>query len=174
MPLSLHGGNICPTFKLACQLLGLLENENHLHNVMQEAVESRAPSKIHLFIIILTTYFPANAKALWDQYKDFMTEDILYRLRNETNNPDLQLTYEMYNNALMLIEDNILVIMGRTLSDFDVAPPQSPARLSFPFCTEELQHTATFGLFERSTASSERGKRTTRCLHDAKDLLWRR
>jgi hypothetical protein len=58
-----------------------------------------------LFAIIFTTCFPSNPKDLWEKYKDYMCEDILNRLRATNQNPDVQFTPIIYNEALVLIED---------------------------------------------------------------------
>jgi hypothetical protein len=58
-----------------------------------------------LFAIIFTTCFPSNVKDLWEKYKDYMCEDILHRLRVTNKNPDVQFTPNIYNEALVLIED---------------------------------------------------------------------
>ncbi|KAH1021909.1 hypothetical protein HUJ04_011393 [Dendroctonus ponderosae] len=49
------------------------------------------PSQIRtLFVIWLTTCFPSNPKDLWENYKDYMSEDILHRLPAANQNPELQ------------------------------------------------------------------------------------
>lgn len=44
-----------------------------------------------------------------------MTEDILNRIRRTTSNPDLPFSVEMYNEALILIEDLCLQICRKLL-----------------------------------------------------------
>ncbi|XP_076765123.1 uncharacterized protein LOC143432478 [Xylocopa sonorina] len=50
--------------------------------------------------IILTTCFPANPKDLWKKYKDYMSEDILHRMRRLNANPNIQCTSNIYNESL--------------------------------------------------------------------------
>ncbi|GFX54986.1 ATP-dependent DNA helicase [Trichonephila clavipes] len=85
--------NILPRFKnsqrsavalliAACQELNLLKNDAHWDTALADASNTARPQQIRtLFAIILTTCFPSNSKDLWEKYKDYMSEDILHRLR---------------------------------------------------------------------------------------------
>jgi len=53
----------------------------------------------------ITTLFPSQPIQLWNKYKDDICKDILHRLRIQTNNPDIQIADEIYNEGLILIED---------------------------------------------------------------------
>ncbi|GFU28201.1 ATP-dependent DNA helicase [Trichonephila clavipes] len=104
-------GQLCATYRQACQELNLLENDAHWDTALADASNTARPQQIRtLFAIILTTYFPSNPKDLWEKYKDYMSEDILHRLRYESKNPDIQFTPNVYNEALILIEDICLTI----------------------------------------------------------------
>ncbi|CAB3251273.1 unnamed protein product [Arctia plantaginis] len=99
-------GHQCQTYREACQLLGLLENDFHWDFTLADSVVSLNAYQIRtLFAIIITTCFPSQPIQLWNKYKDDICEDILHRLRIQTNNPDIQITDEIYNEGLILIED---------------------------------------------------------------------
>lgn len=49
--------------------------------------------------------FPFEASALWNKYKDSMNEDILHRNRITNENLNTELFAEIYNEALIIIED---------------------------------------------------------------------
>ncbi|XP_055918335.1 uncharacterized protein LOC129950418 [Eupeodes corollae] len=75
-------GIVCPTFRVACQQLNLLENDTHWDTTIAEAIIYASPSQIRtLFAIIISTCFPSNPRDLWNKYKDNMLEDILHRIR---------------------------------------------------------------------------------------------
>lgn len=75
-------GHVCATYREACQELNLLENDAHWDTSLADASNTARPQQIRtLFAVILTTCFPSNPKELWEKYKDYMSEDILYRLR---------------------------------------------------------------------------------------------
>ena len=50
---------------------------------------------------------------LWNKYKDHMAEDILHQKRLRTSNANLQINEEMYNEALILIEDMCLMLIKK-------------------------------------------------------------
>ncbi|GFU40418.1 putative DNA helicase [Trichonephila clavipes] len=90
-------GQLCTTYRQACQELNLLENDVHWDTALADASNTARPQQIRtLFAIILTTCFPSNPKDLWEKYKDYMSEDILHRLRAANQNPDIQFTPNVY------------------------------------------------------------------------------
>jgi hypothetical protein len=94
-------GQVCATYREACQELNLLENDGHWDTSLADASNTVRPQQIRpLFAIILTTCFPSNPKDLWEKYKDYMSEDILHRLRSTNKNLNIQFTPNVYNEAL--------------------------------------------------------------------------
>lgn len=94
-------GQLCATYREACQRLHLLEDDTHWDHALNDASISAHPHQIRtLFAIIISTCFPSNPLELWRKYRDHMTEDILHRIRRTTLNSELIITLEMYNEAL--------------------------------------------------------------------------
>ncbi|GFX87397.1 ATP-dependent DNA helicase [Trichonephila clavipes] len=117
-------GHVCATFREACQKLNLLENDAHWDISLADASNTAQPQQIRtLFSIILTTCFPANPKDLWEKYKDYMSEDILHRIRRINVNPNIQFTSNIYNEALILIEDICLTIADKSLTKLGMIAP---------------------------------------------------
>ncbi|GFQ91731.1 ATP-dependent DNA helicase [Trichonephila clavata] len=111
-------GHVCATFREACQKLNLLENDAHWDISLPDASNTAQPQQIRtLFSIILTTYFPANPKDVWGKYKDYMSEDILHRMRRINANPNIQFTSNIYSETLILIEDVCLTIVNKSLTE---------------------------------------------------------
>lgn len=79
-----------------------------------------------LFSIIISTFFPSNPLELWNKYRDYITEDILHRMRRNTSNPELLITLEMYNEALVMIEDLCLTIANKALMQLGMVSPERP------------------------------------------------
>ncbi|GFW89286.1 ATP-dependent DNA helicase [Trichonephila clavipes] len=80
-------GQLCATYRQACQELKLLENNAHWDTTLADTSNTARPQQIRtLFAMILTTCFPSNPKHLWEKYKDYMSEDILHRLRAANQN----------------------------------------------------------------------------------------
>ncbi|GFX64018.1 ATP-dependent DNA helicase [Trichonephila clavipes] len=125
-------GQLCATYRQACQELNLLENDAHWDTALADASNTARPQQIHtLFAIILTTCFPSNPKDLWEKYKDYMSEDILHRLRAANQNPDIQFTPNVYNEALILIEDICLTIANKALVQLGMPASNRPANNLF-------------------------------------------
>lgn len=76
-------GQLCQTYREACQLLHLLENDAHWDLTLQDAAIASSPHQIRmLFAIIISTCFPSNPLELWNKYKDYMAKNYLIRLRH--------------------------------------------------------------------------------------------
>lgn len=125
-------GMLCVTYREACQRLGLLENDTHWDNTLEDAVISSSAKQIRtLFSIILSTCFPSNPIDLWNKYKDHMAEDILHQMRLRTSNEDLQMNEEIHNEALILIEDMCLMIANKRLVQLGMTTPNRPMHDAF-------------------------------------------
>ncbi|GFT90934.1 helitron_like_N domain-containing protein [Trichonephila clavipes] len=77
--------------------------------------------------IALTTCFPARAQILWEIHKDSMTDDILHQHRIRCHDPTITFSDEMYNEALIAIEDLCIVIANLPLSNFGMNSPNRTA-----------------------------------------------
>lgn len=130
-------GHLCATYREACQLLHLLENDSHWDNTLKDSVISSSPHQIRtLFAIIISTCFPSNPNDLWVKYKDDMSEDVLHRVRRQTLNPTLQMTAEIHNETLIMIEDMCLLMANKVLSYLGMISPNRPMHDAF---NHELQ-----------------------------------
>ncbi|GFV79798.1 ATP-dependent DNA helicase [Trichonephila clavipes] len=91
-------GQLSATYRQAFEELNLLENDAHWDTALADASNTARPQQIRtLFAIILTTCFPSNPKDLWEKYKDYMSEDILHRLRAANQNP----TFNSHQTCIM-------------------------------------------------------------------------
>ncbi|GFW35042.1 ATP-dependent DNA helicase [Trichonephila clavipes] len=125
-------GQLCAIYRQACQELNLLENDAHWDTAQADTSNTARPHQIRtLFAIILTTCFPSNPKDLWEKYKDYMSEDILHRLHAANQNPDIQFTPNVYNEALILIEDICLTIANKALVQLAMPSSNRPANNLF-------------------------------------------
>ena len=116
-------GQICQTYREACFKLGLLENDQHWENTLTEASETCHPKQIRtLFAIILTTCSPSDPKGLWKKHKESMSEDILRRVRSA--NPNAQNSDEIFNEALISLEDICLSINNKNLNQLGLISPE--------------------------------------------------
>lgn len=117
-------GKVCATFREACQQLQLLEHDNHWNQTLDDAISFPPANQVRtLFAIIISTCQPSNPHKLWDTYKDDIAEDILQRFRVEKGNLELQMNNDIYNEALVLIEDLCFLMSGKLLPDIHMPVP---------------------------------------------------
>ncbi|GFQ65253.1 ATP-dependent DNA helicase [Trichonephila clavata] len=125
-------GKLCGSYREACQRLQLLENDAHWDQTLNDAVISSHAHQIRtLFSIIISTCFPSNPIYLWIKYKDYMCDDILYQIRNRMGNPNIQISEEIYNEALISIEDMCLIMSNKLLIQLGLTAPNRPMHDAF-------------------------------------------
>jgi PIF1-like helicase/Helitron helicase-like domain at N-terminus len=118
-------GRICATFREACQLHGLLEDDQQWDATMSEAAAAQSPARLrNLFALILTTCGPSNPKQLWESYKESLTEDILREARRQNPGMNLHYTPIMFNQVLLILEDKTLQMADKNLEKFGLPTPQ--------------------------------------------------
>lgn len=117
-------GVLHPTFKSACQALGLLEDDNHWKNTLTDAALSHSSSQMRdLFAIILGFCYPTQPSTLWEMFQTDFCHDILHQKRQRTNNFDLSYSDEIFNEGLILLEDKVLSLFEKNLSEFGLPTP---------------------------------------------------
>lgn len=115
---------LCESYRDACQRLNLLENDEHWDNSLADASLAASPYQIRtLFAIIISTCFPSQPLELWEKYKDAMADDILHQARNVNADPELQFSSEMYNQALIYLEDICLSMANKLLNQLGMPSP---------------------------------------------------
>ena len=118
-------GRICATFREACQLRGLLEDDAQWDATMSEAATVQSPERLRdLFVVLLITCGPSNPEKLWESHKKSMTEDILIKTRRENPGMTLDYTLDMFNEALVFLEDKALGMAGKDLKQLGLPTPK--------------------------------------------------
>lgn len=124
-------GQDMATYREACQVLGLLEDDNHWDSTIEEAVLCRSPAKVReLFSILISTCGLSNPVQLWEKYKNAFAEDTLHRRRQQSNHDVTTFNNLIYNEALMLIQDKVISIAGKDLAEFGMPRPQRTGEIS--------------------------------------------
>jgi hypothetical protein len=72
-----------------------------------------------------------------------MRADILFNIRCRIGNPNLQISEEIYNQALISIEDMYLMMSNKLLCHLGMAAPNCPMHDAFH---EELQREKSYDL----------------------------
>ena len=68
-----------------------------------------------------------------------MSEDVLHCVRCQTLNPTLQMTAEIYNEALIMIEDMCLLMANKVLSCLGRISPNRPMHDTFNHALDREQ-----------------------------------
>ena len=75
-------GVIHPTFQSACRALGLLEDDKHWNQTLEDAAVCESPHKLReLFAIMLAFCNLSDPLFLWNNHKDHFSEDIARKLK---------------------------------------------------------------------------------------------
>ncbi|XP_058817140.1 uncharacterized protein LOC131680442 [Topomyia yanbarensis] len=115
-------GEVCKTFREACLRLGLLEDDQHWDNTLTDVSVSCRPEQIRvLFAIILKTCAPSDPNTLWETHRESLSEDILHEARRIY--PDAQYTDDIFNQALILLEDKCISINNKLLFQLGLPVP---------------------------------------------------
>ncbi|GBL66261.1 hypothetical protein AVEN_260218-1 [Araneus ventricosus] len=78
-------GTLCKTFQEACEVLGLLDGDQHWHNTLLEAARMQMPSYLRILFAIICSFGEVeNIPDLWTQYKQSLSEDFVHRYSEET------------------------------------------------------------------------------------------
>lgn len=117
-------GQVCETYRQACQQRGLLEDDGHWSLTLTEAAVSSSPHQLRsLFAVMLMTCGMSNPAELWEAHKEALSEDIVHRLQRQ--NPDADVSAAAYNEALILLEDKVLQLGGADgLRVFNLPTPE--------------------------------------------------
>jgi hypothetical protein len=76
-------GTQYPTYRVACQALGLLGDDQEWSNAINDASEWALPYQLRrLFVIILIFCEVTDPRKLYEDHASQMSEDIVHRLRN--------------------------------------------------------------------------------------------
>lgn len=137
-------GVVYETFREACEIRGLLENDSHWDKTMTDASTSQMPCKIrHLFAILLTTFAVSNPRALWEKYKKEMCEDILFQARNENSRMTIDFHDDIYNRGLTELQSLCISMSGRSLKEFYMPSPLLDLNSNLD-CSEVIRETSYF------------------------------
>ncbi|CAF5072937.1 unnamed protein product, partial [Rotaria sp. Silwood1] len=105
--------------------MGLLEDDAQWDGTMTEAATVQSPARLrNLFVILLLTCGPSNPGQLWESYKESLTEDIPIQARRENPGIVLDYTPDMFNQTLIILEDEALGMAGKDLKQLGLPTPQ--------------------------------------------------
>ena len=122
----------CETFQEAAFHRGLIQDDREWEVALEEAVSVAMPTQIRsLFVIILIHGLPQNPKALWEKYRDHMSEDFRHKRtgrRRDSSVEDHGFTDDDYNDALLDIEKQLQAFPKSKTEDYNLPATRVPTR----------------------------------------------
>ena len=101
-----YNGVIYNTYQEVCLAMGIIDDDKECIDAMQEAINYKYGTAIRkLFATIMVHTPPTKPRALWDKFKEGISEDILYHYKNITKE-------QAENRALCIINSTLYVIDG--------------------------------------------------------------
>ena len=120
-----YNGEVCPTYREACARHGLLEDDAHWDQTLEEAAVTRAPCQLRqLFSIMLVTCCLGEPLKLWETHKESMSEDIICRIQRECSSENVDIGNRIFNEALIDLDNRVQTMGGQGIATFGLPPPE--------------------------------------------------
>jgi hypothetical protein len=123
-------GHEYPTFRAACEALGLLGDDQEWSNALKDAAQWALPSQLRqLFVTMLLFCEVTNPTRLFSEHESYMSEDISYRMPRNTSQASS--STNPYVRSVLLIElDKLLRDADYDLSHFSLPLPDDIGSVS--------------------------------------------
>nr|XP_027098951.1 uncharacterized protein LOC113718236 [Coffea arabica] len=116
-------GVVHPTFKAACQALGLLGGDEEWHNAIREAANWQTGQQLReLFVTMLLFCEVSNPLDLWEKNWEFLSDDISYRQRRILGDNFISFSDSQIKNYALYEIEKILNQNSRSLKEFPGIP----------------------------------------------------
>ncbi|CAL4067132.1 unnamed protein product, partial [Meganyctiphanes norvegica] len=115
--LQMIDGRRCFTYQEACKERGLLEDDAHWNATLEEAKVSESSVMLrNLYALMLHHCNVSSPQILWEKHREDFAQDILHRYRQRY--PNIQFNNDIFNEALVLIEDKVLSLGGKKIETY--------------------------------------------------------
>ncbi|XP_078280432.1 uncharacterized protein LOC144607444 [Rhinoraja longicauda] len=137
-----HDGHILSSFKDVCIERGLLQDDDHWRQTMEDAEKTKLPGAIRdLFVVLLMNDEVNNPRQLWDRFKNSMSENFLEKESTLSSHQNIMIDERHHDQALLYIQDK-LANYNKTLGYFHLPKPRN-GRMNIvdnPELLHELQY----------------------------------
>ncbi|XP_012836449.1 PREDICTED: uncharacterized protein LOC105957075, partial [Erythranthe guttata] len=117
------GGIVYATFRDACYMLGLLEDDKEYIGAIREAYGWANGHFLRLlFAVMLLSNSLSRPEHVWEKCWSNLSDDITYKHQKRHNNPDLTLSDDSLKNYALIEIEKILQSNGKSLRNFDSMP----------------------------------------------------
>jgi hypothetical protein len=155
------------TYRDACIARGLLEDDGEWRQCLSEASAIQSGQALRQLLgMIMQFCQPTHPDALWNEYKQFICDDLQHRLIQAGRPPETINENDIYDYGLYLL-NNVLLGYGRTLLDFPPMPTpvqdwDNIIRDENPYMVEQTSYNreAEQEIYERQQALLNEDQRT--------------
>jgi len=111
------------TFKDACIVMGLLEDDNEWHQALEEVnIWALGRQLRDMFVSMLMFCEVMNHKQLWDAHWESLSDDIEAMTRRKHDDPAVTLSKDALKDHELYEIDQVLIRNGHRLEDFPTLP----------------------------------------------------
>ena len=123
------GGVVCPTFKDACQAMGLLGDDSEWHEALREAAMWGSSAQMRQLLVTIVLFCSVcDASSLFHDFYQFFTDDILYNIRKMVQRPSYKVPEDHLKNYVLLELDSLFVKNGGLMKDYGLPEPDRSIR----------------------------------------------
>ncbi|KAF7807937.1 uncharacterized protein G2W53_040098 [Senna tora] len=121
-------GVVYPTFKDACYVMGLLDDDKeYIEGIIEGSKWSSGIYLRKLFVTLLIHNTISRLAHVWENTWIYLSDDILLKERHHTANPDLHLDNDRVKEIALAEIGNLLKMNGCSLFDFPPMPMPNEA-----------------------------------------------
>ncbi|CAH9134225.1 unnamed protein product, partial [Cuscuta epithymum] len=123
-------GTIHATFKDACYARGLLQDDkDHIGCIKQVSHWGSAHALRELFVTLLTSDELSKPELVWKQCWEDLSDDVLYNIRRNLNDQELDLSAAQIKNYALLEVEKLLQQKGKSLRNYANMPFPSVSQI---------------------------------------------
>ncbi|GJW09946.1 hypothetical protein Tco_1575773 [Tanacetum coccineum] len=117
-------GEILPTYRAACEALGLLSDDKEWDIVLEESTASATSAEIKtLFAQLLIYYEVSDPPKLWNKYWESMCDDITKKVSEAMGIPNYHVNTAELQGYILYELEAILNGFGKSVKDFRLQTP---------------------------------------------------
>jgi len=122
-------GVLYPTFKDACQAMGLLGDDSEWREALREAsMWGSAAQMRQLLVTIVLFCFVCDAASLFNEFYEYFTDNILYNIKKMVQLPTYNVLEDHLKNHVLLELDSLFVKNGGLMTDYGLPEPDRTMR----------------------------------------------
>jgi hypothetical protein len=122
-------GVLYPTFKDACQAMGLLGDDSEWREAFREAVVWGSAAQMRQLLVTIVLFCSVrDALSLFDEFYQYFTDDIVYNIRKMVQLPSYNIPKDHLRNHVLLELDSLFVKNGGLMSEYGLPEPDRSMR----------------------------------------------